>query len=170
MVVVVPLAAPDYSLPVAQEVAVDAWVVDVFLFLFFDKGAYGGVLRRHLQYSVDLVTALIVLECDTLTVGVPLRSGDPILASEQFGGGDKRPRGLDFEDAWDAEGQLVARLGILLTMEPGLQLVAWRRFYVVDKALLSRAYAYGSSCPCGVFRMYQKKLVFPTQCGSTPLW
>ena len=85
VVVVIPLTRPDDTFAVVQVVAVDARIVDVFFFRFFDKRAYAAISYRHFKYPVDFVSAFVVFEGNSFAVVVPYRSVQFILVAEEFG-------------------------------------------------------------------------------------
>ena len=146
VVVVVALARPEDALPVAQVVAVDAGIVDVFLFLLLNQRAYAAVGCRHFEHAVDFVSAFVVLKGDALAVGIPGRSVQVVLVAEEFGRGNQPASAFHFEDAGHLEAQLVAGLGILLLVEFGLELVGGRRLHVVHIPLLGGTDAAGGQC------------------------
>ena len=123
VVVVVAFARPEDALPVCEVVAVDAGIVDIFFFLFLDQCAYVAVGCRHFQHPIDFVAPFVVLKRDGLAVGVPSGAVQVVLVAEEFGGGNQSTSALHFEDAGYLEAQFVARFGILLLVELGLELV-----------------------------------------------
>ena len=120
VVVVVALAAPDYASGVGEQVSEYAGIVHILLLFLLNEGAHAAVRGRHLQQTIHLMAAFVVLEGQSLAVGVPSHAVQVVLVGEQFGGRYERAARLHLEYAGHLETQFVARLGILLLVEHGL--------------------------------------------------
>ena len=90
----------------------------------FERAHLAG-LDRQLKHTEHLMTALVVLEGDGLTVGVPLGGRDVILVLKKGGSRfDDAPCG-QFDNHRHTIVQRVARLGILLFVEQRLHAIGW---------------------------------------------
>ena len=126
MVPVVALRCPQQLLAIVDELPPYPAVVDKLVGCFLDYGFQFSCLCRHGEHLVELMAALVVLHGHGLGVWRPLEPVKVILVFQEFGVSLHPCSGADIEDAWIELWQLVARLGIFLLVQIGLQLVPWR--------------------------------------------
>ena len=122
MVPIVAFAAPYHASAVGEHVAVYAWIVDILVGSLFDERTHRSVFGRHLQNSIDLMSALVVFKRYSFAVGVPLRPVEFILLVKQSGVWNQGLACLHVEDAWHLEAQFIARFGVFLLVQNGLEL------------------------------------------------
>ena len=82
VVVIIPFARPDDTFAVCQKMAENARIVYIFLFFLFDERAHAAILGRDFEYAVNLMSAFVIFESNSLAVAVPLQRIDFILMTE----------------------------------------------------------------------------------------
>ena len=139
VVVAVALARPQEALSVGEHMAPYAGIVDIFRMRFLGQRAHVAGFGVEFEQAVVFMAALVVFEYHRAAVGAPLGIGDVVLVGEKHGRRDQRPDGVDVEHGRNLKAQFVARFGIFLFVQPGLQLSGRGRFNIVNISLFSRA-------------------------------
>jgi hypothetical protein len=120
-------------------------VADVLLLALFDEGAeryFAGRgrsgINTHLIDAIEVMAALVVFETDAAGVLAPLGAFESVLVGDKVGGGSDGAACGYLYYIRCLLGEFVARFGVFLLVENGLELVGRRRLYVIDVALLDR--------------------------------
>ena len=130
-------------LPRIPRVGAHPAVVEEAGHLLGDDGPRLARLRIHLDDAVDLMAALVVLECERPPVVPPLHRRDPVRVREERVV-DLHPRAaLDIEEHGPVEVEHVARLAVEHRVQPGLQPILGGRQHEVDRAMVSRTPSVG---------------------------